>query len=74
MLTGSRLGAASSSSWSPSCTLRSGEGKRRAPLSTAVLALTATAVVYVPAAFLGAAPLWGPFASLELGFPDSSST
>jgi hypothetical protein len=47
-----------------------GEGKRRAPLSTAVLALTATAVVYVPAAFLGAALLsWGPFASLELGFP-----
>ena len=47
--------------------LRAGKGRRRAPVGTAVLALTATAVVYVPATALGAALLsWGPFASLEL--------
>jgi len=71
MLTGSRLGAAFVVLLvAVVYALRSSEGKRRAPLSTAVLALTATAVVYVPAAFLGAALLsWGPFASLELGFP-----
>lgn len=71
MLTGSRLGAAFVVLLvAVVYALRSGEGKRRAPLSTAVLALTATAVVYVPAAFLGAALLsWGPFAPLELGFP-----
>jgi hypothetical protein len=52
--------------------LRAGEGHRRAPVATAVLALTATAVVYVPATALGAALLsWGPFASLELGFPSA---
>ena len=69
MLTGSRLGAAFVVLLvAVVYALRSGEGKRRAPLSTAVLALTATAVVYVPAAFvpaafLGAALLsWGPFA------------
>ena len=71
MLTGSRLGAAFVVLLvAVVYALRSREGKRRAPLSTAVLALTATAVVYVPAAFLGAALLsWGPFASLDLGFP-----
>ena len=71
MLTGSRLGAAFVVLLvAVVYALRSGEGKRRAPLYTAVLALTATAVVYVPAAFLGTALLsWGPFASLELGFP-----
>lgn len=52
--------------------LRAGEGHRRAPVATAVLALTATAVVYVPATALGAALLtWGPLASLELGFPSA---
>jgi hypothetical protein len=52
--------------------LRAGEGHRRAPVATAVLALTATAVVYVPATALGAALLsWDPFASLELGFPSA---
>ncbi len=71
MLTGSRLGAAFVVLLvAVVYALRSGEGKRRAPLSTAVLALTATAVVYIPAAFLGTALLaWGPFASLELGMP-----
>ena len=71
MLTGSRLGAAFVVLLvAVVYALRSGAGKRQAPVSTAVLALTATAVVYVPAAFLGAALLsWGPFASLELGFP-----
>jgi solute carrier family 34 (sodium-dependent phosphate cotransporter) len=52
--------------------LRAGEGHRRAPVATAVLALTATAVVYVPATALGGALLsWGPLASLELGFPSA---
>lgn len=52
--------------------LRAGEGHRRAPVATAVLALTATAVVYVPATALGAALLsWGPLASFELGFPSA---
>lgn len=55
MLTGSRLGAAfvvlvTAVIWA----LREGRGRRAAPLSTAVLALTGTAVVYVPAAFIGA--------------------
>jgi solute carrier family 34 (sodium-dependent phosphate cotransporter) len=71
MLTGSRLGAAFVVLLvAVVYALRSGEGRRRAPLSTAVLALTATAVVYLPAAALGAALLsWGPYASLEIGFP-----
>ncbi|MFN8222128.1 MAG: hypothetical protein U0R50_02645 [Gaiellales bacterium] len=54
MLTGSRLGAAfvvlvTAVIWA----LREGKGRRAAPLSTAVLALTGTALVYVPAAFIG---------------------
>jgi hypothetical protein len=71
MLTGSRLGAAFVVLLvAVLYALRSEAGRRRAPLSTAVLALTATAVVYLPAAAFGAALLsWEPYASLELGFP-----
>jgi solute carrier family 34 (sodium-dependent phosphate cotransporter) len=71
MLTGSRLGAAFVVLVvAVVFALRAGEGGRRAPLSTAVLALSATAVVYVPAAFLGAALLaWEPFSNVELTFP-----
>jgi hypothetical protein len=71
MLTGSRLGAAFVVLLvAVVYALRSGEGRRRAPLSTAVLALTVTAVVYLPAAAVGAALLsWEPYASLEIGFP-----
>jgi sodium-dependent phosphate cotransporter len=71
MLTGSRLGAAFVVLVvAVVYALRAGEGHRRAPVSTAVLALSATALVYVPAAGLGAALLsWEPFANLELSFP-----
>jgi solute carrier family 34 (sodium-dependent phosphate cotransporter) len=71
MLTGSRLGAAFVVLVvAVVFALRAGEGGRRAPLSTAVLALSATAVVYVPAAFLGAALLaWEPYSNVELTFP-----
>lgn len=52
--------------------LRAGEGHRRAPVATAVLALATTALVYVPATALGAALLsWGPFAALEIGVPSA---
>lgn len=52
--------------------LRAGEGHRRAPVATAVLALAATAVVYVPATALGAALLpREPFAALDVGFPSA---
>jgi hypothetical protein len=71
MLTGSRLGAAFVVLVvAVLYAVRAGKGHRRAPVSTAVLTLTATALVYVPAAGLGAALLsWGPFAELELRFP-----
>ncbi|HXV57095.1 MAG TPA: hypothetical protein VD704_04435 [Gaiellaceae bacterium] len=71
MLTGSRLGAAFVVLLvAVVYGLRAGEGHRRAPVSTAVLALTTTAVAYVPAAFLGAALLsWDRYHGLELGFP-----
>jgi solute carrier family 34 (sodium-dependent phosphate cotransporter) len=71
MLTGSRLGAAFVVLVvAVVYAARAGEGRRRAPASTAVLALTATAVVYLPAVVLGALLLsWGPYAELELGFP-----
>jgi hypothetical protein len=71
MLTGSRLGAAFVVLVvAVVYALRAGEGHRRAPVSTAVLALTATALVYIPAAGLGAAILsWEPYAGVELRFP-----
>ena len=71
MLTGSRLGAAFVVLVvAVIYAARAGEGHRRAPVSTAVLALTATAVVYLPAVVLGGLLLsWEPYSNLELGFP-----
>jgi solute carrier family 34 (sodium-dependent phosphate cotransporter) len=71
MLTGSRLGAAFVVLVvAVLYAARAGDGHRRAPVSTAVLALTATAVVYLPAAALGALLLsWEPYSTLEVGFP-----
>ena len=73
MLTGSRLGAAFVVLVvAVIYAARAGEGGRRAPVSTAVLALTATAVVYLPAALLGAVLLsWGPYSKVDIGFPAS---
>lgn len=52
--------------------LRAGEGHRRAPVATAVLALATTAIVYVPATALGAALLSSePLAGLDVGFPSA---
>jgi sodium-dependent phosphate cotransporter len=71
MLTGSRLGAAFVVLVvAVVYALRAEEGHRRAPVSTAVLALTVTALVYVPSGLAGALLLsWDSFAGLELGFP-----
>jgi sodium-dependent phosphate cotransporter len=73
MLTGSRLGAAFVVLVvAVIYAARAAEGHRRAPVSTAVLALTATAVVYLPAAVLGALLLsWEPYSNLDIGFPAS---
>lgn len=75
MLTGSRLGAAFVVLLvAVVYALRGGEGRRMAPVSTAVMALTATAVIYVPAALLGYGLLeWGPFQSVNLQFPGQFS-
>ena len=71
MLTGSRLGAAFVVLVvAVIYALRGGEGERVKPVSTAVMALSTTAVIYIPSAFLGYGLLrWRPFASLELTFP-----
>jgi hypothetical protein len=72
MLTGSRLGAAFVVLLTAVIyALRSGEGGRMAVVSTAVMALCTTALVYIPAAVLGYFLLrWEPFAGLELSFPN----
>jgi len=71
MLAGSRLGAAFVVLLTAVIyALRSGKGERVAPVSTAVMALCTTALIYVPAAFLGFAILkWDPFQTLNLTFP-----
>ena len=71
MLTGSRLGAAFVVLVTATVyALRGGEGRRKAPVSTAVIALMTTALVYVPGFLVGLALLeWGPFRSVELGIP-----
>ena len=71
MLTGSRLGAGFVVLVTAVVyALRGGQGHRKAPVSTAVIALCATAVVYVPGSIIGLALLhWGPFARLEIVFP-----
>jgi Na+/phosphate symporter len=73
MLTGSRLGAAfvvlvTAVVWA----LREGKGGRKVPLSTAVMALVGTAVVYLPAAPIGALLLTSPpLESLDARLPAS---
>lgn len=71
MLTGSRLGAAFVVLLvAVIYALRGGEGNRMAPVSTAVIALSATALIYAPGALIGYGLLqWGPFAGMELHFP-----
>lgn len=71
MLTGSRLGAAFVVLLvAVIYALRGGRGKRAKPLSTAVVALCATALVYVPATFVGLMLLRsGSFRNLEISTP-----
>lgn len=71
MLTGSRLGAAFVVLVTAVLyASRGAEGERRAPLSTAVMALLTTAIIYIPAAFVGFAILrWDSFKNLDLKFP-----
>ena len=75
MVTGSRLGAAFVVLLvAVLYALRGGEGQRMAPVSTAVMALSTTALIYVPGAVIGYALLrWGPFHRLELTFPGGFS-
>ena len=72
MLTGSRLGAAFVVLVvAVIYALRGGEGERLKPVSTAIMALSTTAVVYIPAAFIGFTILkWPTFHSLNLHFPN----
>jgi sodium-dependent phosphate cotransporter len=51
--------------------LRGGEGERMKPVSTAVIALTTTALIYIPGSIIGYFLLqWGPFTSVaDLSFP-----
>lgn len=71
MLTGSRLGAAFVVLLvAVIYALRGGEGNRMAPVSTAVMALSTTAIIYIPGSILAFLLLkWGPYSSLELSFP-----
>ncbi|HYY44826.1 MAG TPA: hypothetical protein VE975_06510 [Actinomycetota bacterium] len=70
MLTGSRLGAAFVVLVTAVIyALRGKEGRRKAPVSTAVMALTTTAIIYIPAAVVGLALLhWGAYHGLKLSF------
>lgn len=71
MVTGSRLGAAFVVLLvAVIYALRGGEGKRMGPVSTAVMALSTTALIYVPGAVVAFGLLrWGPFSRMELSFP-----
>jgi solute carrier family 34 (sodium-dependent phosphate cotransporter) len=71
MLTGSRLGAAFVVLVvAVVYALRGGRGERVKPVSTAVMALSTTAIIYVPSAAIGYSLLrWGPIAHLDLVFP-----
>ena len=73
MLTGSRLGAAFVVLVTAVVyALRAGRGGCLVPLSTAVIALWVTALVYVPAAFLGFTILtWDSFQQVDATFPAS---
>jgi solute carrier family 34 (sodium-dependent phosphate cotransporter) len=71
MLTGSRLGAAFVVLVvAVVYALRGGSGERLKPVSTAVMALSTTALIYVPSAVIGLTLLrWGPYHHLNLQFP-----
>ena len=71
MLTGSRIGAAFVVLLvAVIYAMRGGEGKRMAPVSTAVMALSATALIYAPGALLASLLLdWQPFRDTNLSFP-----
>ena len=71
MLTGSRLGAAFVVLVTAAIfAFRAPDGERKAPVTCAMFALFATAMIYVPSAFLGAALLrWDTFHSIELRPP-----
>jgi solute carrier family 34 (sodium-dependent phosphate cotransporter) len=71
MLTGSRLGAAFVVLVTAVLfAMRAGEGRRKAPVTCAMFALFATAMIYIPSAFIGAALLqWDTFHSIELSLP-----
>ncbi len=71
MLTGSRLGAAFVVLVTAVIyAMRGGSGERLKPVSTAVMALCTTALIYIPSAFIGFALLrWSAFHSLDLQFP-----
>ena len=72
MVTGSRLGAAFVALLVAVIYAVRGSGgkERRKPLSTAVMALTTTFVIYVPGALIGYALLeWEPFHRLAPSFP-----
>jgi solute carrier family 34 (sodium-dependent phosphate cotransporter) len=73
MLTGSRLGAAFVVLVTAAIfALRAPDGERKAPVTCAMFTLFATAMIYIPAAFLGAAILrWDTFRSIELRPPRS---
>lgn len=75
MLTGSRLGAAFVVLLvAVLYALRGGEGKRMAPVSTAVMALSTTALIYIPGSILGLLLLrWTPYSGLDLHFPTQFS-
>lgn len=72
MLTGSRLGAAFVVLVvAVIYALRGGEGERLKPVSTAIMTLSTTAVIYIPAAFIGYAILKNSaFHSLDPAFPN----
>ena len=72
MLTGSRLGAAFVVLVvAVIYALRGGSGERLKPVSTAIMALSTTALIYIPAAFIGFAILeFPPFHALNVTFPN----
>ena len=71
MLTGSRLGAAFVVLMvAVIYALRGGSGERLKPVSTAVMAISTTAVVYIPGSILGLFLLKSaPFQAIDLQFP-----
>lgn len=71
MLTGSRLGAAFVVLVTAVIfALRSEKGEKMKPVSTAVMALSTTAIIYIPSALIGFTILrWGPYSRLNLQFP-----